>query len=99
MVEKEVMTLDYLRKHVNCFWNSIIRRVIPILTLHFLHLFALFFTLNLSDYRNYIEMHSQSSVLDSKQNKNDAHSFVKETSVLYANVSGQLYNAKPNVLT
>ena len=55
-----------------------------------------FFTIKLSNYRNQSEINSQSSVIYSKQNENEAHPSVKENSVLYENVSGQLYMNQSN---
>ena len=44
-------------------------------------------------------MDFQSSVLYSKQKENDAHPSMKENSVLYENVSGQLYMNQCNAVS
>ena len=61
--------------------------------------FKYFSTIKLPHYRNHSEMHFQSSVLYSKQKENDAHPSMKENSVLYENVSGQLYMNQCNALS
>ena len=50
-------------------------------------------------YRNHNKKYSQSSVLYSKQKENNAHTPTKENSVLYENVSGQLYMNQCNALS